>query len=53
MQLDYALRDCCFGAVLRGLAVFAATRLAAAFTDLIDVSLAIVVTRGCRGYATL
>jgi hypothetical protein len=40
------LRDCAFGAVLRGLAAFAATRLAAAFfatvADFLDVLLAIV-----------
>jgi hypothetical protein len=39
------LRDCDFGAVLRGLAAFAATRLAAAFfanfADFLDVLLAI------------
>ena len=46
-----------FGAVLRGLAAFAATRLAAAFfatfVDLMDVLLAIAFTRRCLRYATL
>jgi hypothetical protein len=51
------LRDCDFGAVLRGLAAFASPRLAAAFfatfVDLMDVLLAIAFTRRCLRYATL
>ena len=48
-------RLCDFGAVLRGLAAFAAARLAAAFfatfVDLMDVLLAIAFTRRCLRYA--
>jgi hypothetical protein len=45
------LRDCDFGAFLRGLAAFASTRLVAAFfatfADFLDVLLAIAFTRRC------
>jgi hypothetical protein len=57
LRSQTTLRDCDFGAVLRGLAAFAATRLAAAFfatfVDLMDVLLAIAFTRRCLRYATL
>ena len=42
-----ALRTFDFGAALRGLAAFAATRLAATFADFLDVLPAIVFTRRC------
>ena len=51
------LRDCDFGAFLRGLAAFASTRLVAAFfatfADFLDVLLAIAFTRRCLRYATV